>query len=102
LLAVVNGVIFRQLLDASSSTYTFLLACPETYEAILIDPVYEQVGFCASEGTLLNNQGAILPTPWAVLHPAAECSLFLSLSKVAYYFVLAFTLAADPLHPHAW
>lgn len=40
--ALVNGVIFRQLFDGPSSTYTFLVACPHTYEAILIDPVYEQ------------------------------------------------------------
>lgn len=41
--AVVNGVIFRQLFDGASSTYTFLVACPHTKEGILIDPVYEQV-----------------------------------------------------------
>jgi sulfur dioxygenase len=41
--ALINGIIFRQLIDADSSTYTFLLACPQTHEAILIDPVYEQV-----------------------------------------------------------
>ena len=43
LCAVVNGVIFRQLRDEPSNTYTFLVACPQTSEAILIDPVYEQV-----------------------------------------------------------
>lgn len=36
-------MIFRQLFDATSSTYTYLLACPETREAIFIDPVFEQV-----------------------------------------------------------
>jgi hypothetical protein len=41
--AVVNGVIFRQLFDGPSSTYTYLVACPETNDAVLIDPVYEQV-----------------------------------------------------------
>jgi glyoxylase-like metal-dependent hydrolase (beta-lactamase superfamily II) len=34
--------IFRQLADATSSTYTYLLACPATREALLIDPVFEQ------------------------------------------------------------
>ena len=34
--------IFRQLADATSSTYTYLLACPATLEAVLIDPVFEQ------------------------------------------------------------
>lgn len=36
-------MIFRQLVDEPSNTYTFLVACPQTSEAILIDPVYEQV-----------------------------------------------------------
>jgi sulfur dioxygenase len=35
-------LIFRQLADATSSTYTYLLACPATHEAVLIDPVFEQ------------------------------------------------------------
>lgn len=34
--------VFRQLFDAESSTYTYLLADPETREAILVDTVYEQ------------------------------------------------------------
>jgi sulfur dioxygenase len=32
-------MIFRQLLEPVSSTYTYVLACPDTGEAILIDPV---------------------------------------------------------------
>jgi sulfur dioxygenase len=35
--------IFRQLFDPQSSTYTYLLADAATREAVLIDPVYEQV-----------------------------------------------------------
>ena len=35
-------VLFRQLFDRESSTYTYLLADPETREAALIDPVLEQ------------------------------------------------------------
>ncbi len=35
-------MIFRQLYDAPSSTYTYLLADEASYEAILIDPVFEQ------------------------------------------------------------
>lgn len=34
-------MIFRQLFDPTSSTYTYLLGCPQTGEAVLIDPVYE-------------------------------------------------------------
>jgi sulfur dioxygenase len=37
------SVLFRQLFDAESSTYTYLLADPETREAALFDPVREQV-----------------------------------------------------------
>jgi len=36
-------VIFRQLFDPQSSTYTYLLADPGSREALLIDPVFEQV-----------------------------------------------------------
>ena len=35
-------LIFRQLFDATSSTYTYLLADHVSGEALLIDPVYEQ------------------------------------------------------------
>ena len=36
-------IIFRQLYDARSSTYTYLLADEKSKEAILIDPVFEQM-----------------------------------------------------------
>ncbi len=36
-------MLFRQLFDRESSTYTYLLADPETREAALVDPVLEQV-----------------------------------------------------------
>lgn len=35
-------MIFRQLFDKESSTYTYLLACEATKEAVIIDPVVEQ------------------------------------------------------------
>jgi sulfur dioxygenase len=35
-------MIFRQLFDQQSSTYTYLLADPVSREALLIDPVFEQ------------------------------------------------------------
>src|SRR5262245_52901769 len=37
------SLVFRQLFDPQSSTYTYLLACGKTKEALLIDPVFEQV-----------------------------------------------------------
>jgi sulfur dioxygenase len=36
-------MIFRQLIEPQSSAYTFLIACEETREAALIDPVLETV-----------------------------------------------------------
>ncbi|MFZ5782555.1 MAG: rhodanese-like domain-containing protein [Pseudomonadota bacterium] len=35
-------LVFRQLFDPTSSTYTYLLACSVAREAVLIDPVFEQ------------------------------------------------------------
>src|SRR3954466_6806033 len=35
-------MIFRQLFDPQSSTYTYLLADPGSREALVIDPVFEQ------------------------------------------------------------
>ena len=32
----------RQLFDAETSTFTYLVSCPDTLEAVLIDPVLEQ------------------------------------------------------------
>ena len=37
------AMLFRQLFDKESSTYTYLIADPKTKEAILVDPVLEQV-----------------------------------------------------------
>ena len=34
-------MLFRQLFEKTSSTYTYLLACPNTGESVLIDPVLE-------------------------------------------------------------
>lgn len=46
-----TDLLFRQLFDTSgSSTYTYLVADPVTKEALLIDPVLEQVGICSSWG----------------------------------------------------
>ncbi len=36
-------MLFRQLFDPASSTYTYLLGDTESGEALLIDPVYDQV-----------------------------------------------------------
>jgi len=36
-------MIFRQLFEAASSTYTYLIGCEQTGEAVLVDPVLETV-----------------------------------------------------------
>jgi len=38
---VTTALLFRQLFDPVSSTYTYLLACARTKEGVLIDPVFE-------------------------------------------------------------
>src|SRR5258706_8758868 len=47
-------VIFRQLFDQQSSTYTYLLADASTREAVLIDPVFEQA---RRDGALIEELG---------------------------------------------
>ena len=37
-----DHLIFRQLFDAASSTYTYLLGCTSTRQAVIIDTVFEQ------------------------------------------------------------
>jgi sulfur dioxygenase len=50
-------MLFRQLFDAQSSTYTYLIADPNTEEAMLVDPVLEQV---ERDRQLLKELGLIL------------------------------------------
>lgn len=50
-------MLFRQLFDPSTSTYTYLVADPQTAEAVLIDPVLEQVD---RDMTLLKQLGLTL------------------------------------------
>ncbi len=50
-------MLFRQLFDPSTSTYTYLVADPHTREAALIDPVLEQVD---RDVTILNQLGLTL------------------------------------------
>ncbi len=50
-------ILFRQLFDPQSSTYTYLLADPGSREAILIDPVFEQA---RRDGALVGELGLTL------------------------------------------
>jgi len=54
-------MIFRQLFEPDSSTYTYLLGCPETGAAVLIDPVLE-----TAERDLQAVQEAGLTLAWTV------------------------------------
>ena len=47
-------LIFRQLFDAASSTYTYLLGDADSGQAVLIDPVYEHL---RRDGALLRELG---------------------------------------------
>ena len=37
-----GNIIFRQLFDAASSTYTYVVGDPQSLEAVIIDTVFEQ------------------------------------------------------------
>ena len=50
-------MIFRQLFDSQSSTYTYLLGDEITLDAVLIDPVFEQV---RRDAALLGELGLVL------------------------------------------
>src|SRR5678815_2576492 len=50
-------MLFRQLIDSRSSTYTYLLADASTRDAVLIDPVFEQY---ARDAALLRELGLTL------------------------------------------
>lgn len=50
-------MLFRQLFDPETSTYTYLIADRETQEAVLVDPVLEQV---ARDRKLLDELGLTL------------------------------------------
>lgn len=39
---VFGNIIFRQLFDLASSTYTYLVGDPQSLEAVIIDTVFEQ------------------------------------------------------------
>jgi glyoxylase-like metal-dependent hydrolase (beta-lactamase superfamily II) len=54
-------VIFRQLFEPESSSFTYLLACPDTRAALLIDPVLETV-----ERDLATLQALGLSLAWTV------------------------------------
>ena len=55
-------MIFRQLFDTQSSTYTYLLADEASGQALLIDPVFEQARRDGWDGQ--NGWQRLMLTPW--------------------------------------
>lgn len=79
-------MIFRQLFEPESSTFTYLVGCPETREAVLIDPVAET---CERDLAAVAELGLTLAytldTHIHADHITAACRLrALSGSRVAY------------------
>ena len=62
-------MIFRQLFEPESFTYTYLLGCPQTGETVLIDPVLETA----------NRDLEVMHEMGDHLHP--DCKMGLSNSK---------------------
>jgi len=50
-------MIFRQLFEPISSTYTYLLGCEDTGQAVLIDPVINVSGHLATSIKLPSSRG---------------------------------------------
>lgn len=42
-IALLNGIILTKLVDNETYTYTYILACKQTRNAVIIDPVIEKV-----------------------------------------------------------
>ncbi|KPP64693.1 persulfide dioxygenase ETHE1, mitochondrial-like [Scleropages formosus] len=53
-----GGIIFRQLFESISSTYTYLLGDPESREAVLIDPVLETKKLYGTKSAISEHSGA--------------------------------------------
>ncbi|MDP2304955.1 MAG: MBL fold metallo-hydrolase [Pseudomonadota bacterium] len=69
-------MLFRQIFDPASSTYTYLVACSRTREAALVDPVLEQVEvYVALLGTLDLTLSYSLETHVHADHVTAAASL---------------------------
>lgn len=79
-------MIFRQFIEPESSTYTYLFGCPETGDALLLDPVVETVERDMDALTTLGLRLAYtLDTHVHADHITAACRLRnLTGSKIAY------------------
>ncbi len=82
-----QNLIFRQLFEAVSSTYTYLLADATTKEAVLIDPVLETA---ARDSGLVADLGLQLRCyPDGTMSPPSPQTRSSRPFPLLYYFVLA-------------
>ena len=82
-------IIFRQLFDLRSSTYTYLLGDPDSKEAILIDPVFEQM---QRDAALIEELGlTLLSTIETHVHADHITSAWLLKQQLGSQIVLADT-----------
>jgi glyoxylase-like metal-dependent hydrolase (beta-lactamase superfamily II)/rhodanese-related sulfurtransferase len=86
-------MIFRQLFDPQSATYTYLLADPATREALLIDPVFEQA---RRDAALIEELG--LRLKWTLethVHADHVTGAWLLKQKLASKIVISAASGAD-------
>jgi hypothetical protein len=59
---------FRQLRDEATSAYSYLLGCPETGSALVIDPVVNQTPLYLSRFRLRDSQRRPPAGGWRIRH----------------------------------
>ena len=93
-------LVFRQLFDPTSSTYTYLLGCSVSGEAVLIDPVFEQA---RRDAALINELG--LRLQWTLethVHADHVTGAWLLNQKLGSRIALSAASGATDAGPHPW
>ena len=88
-------MIFRQLFEPLSSTYTYLLGCEETGQAVLIDPVIVAIGLFAIGETLwVASRGPALDDVLPVRGSLEGWSTY-EIGFLGTGYAVAFTIGSD-------